>query len=189
MLFPGARSRHLLHAAPSGLSDPSGVVMVLSFLTSPPTPSTRWKSLAPSFPLFLVRAELKGREKSVPGLEAVFGGPELGRWDRGGVSLSLIYSYYLNNLSFCVMGGKVSVQVGKTGLLRPGSSGIEDSGWSHLSQRSAQSSGPTSSPSDPTPRARVNHAKGRGQPVCSVCAQSVSQPASPSAICVCSAVC
>ena len=70
-----------------------------------------------SLPLFLICVELKGRETSVPGLEALFEGPKLGRLDRGGVSLSLIYSYYLNNLSFYVMGGKVSVQVGKRGLL------------------------------------------------------------------------
>lgn len=123
----------------------------------------------------------------MPGLEALFEGPELGISDRDGVSLSPLY-YYLNNLSFCVMGGKVSVQVGRRGLLWPGSLGIKDSGWSHLSPRSAPSSGLTLSPSGPTPRARVNHAKGRGQPVCSVCVQSVSQPASSSAICVCSAV-
>lgn len=154
-----------------------------------PSPSTGWKSPAHSLPLFLIPAEWKGREKSVPGLKALFEGPELGRLVRGAVSLSLIYSYHLNNFTFYAWVERCLVQVGKRGLLWPGSLGIKDSGWSHLSQRSAQSSGPTPSPSDPAPRARVNHAKGRGQPVRSLCVQSVSQPVSSSAICVCSAVC
>lgn len=82
----------------------------------------------------------------------------------------LVYPHYLNNLNLLSVGWEgegVSVQLGKIGdFFGLGFWGTEDASWSHLSQRPAQSSGPTPPPSDPLPRARVNHAKGRGQPVC-----------------------